>query len=396
MSGNEPAPSEQSLELIRRLVQFDTVSSNTNLPLIRWVENYLQKHGVKSRLTFDPERRKANLFATIGSTDSGGIVLAGHTDTVPVEGQVWTRPPFEATVEGGKLYGRGAADMKSFIGIFLALVPELQQAPAKRPIHLALTFDEETSMLGARTLIADLRDQGIRPMACLIGEPTQLKAVVGHKGRRAMRCCVRGQSAHSSIPMHGVNAIEYATRVIAHLRGMAERHKQNEERHYGYDVPYSTILTTRIFGGVSSNTVPPECSFDFEFRHLPWTDPDKLESEIRAFAETQLAGEMSREAAGCSITFETEGSLPAFGASSTSEGLASGAAELLALLGRREAPLGYVGFGTEASWFQDAGIPTVVCGPGSIEQAHTPDEYITFGQIAAGEALLRQLIRANR
>jgi len=396
MARFDETPGELSLEIIQRLIQFNTVSSNTNLELIEWVEKYLLAHGIKSRLTFDPDQRKANLFATIGSAEGAGIVLAGHTDTVPVEGQQWTKPPFGAVVEGGRLYGRGAVDMKSFIGICLALVPELQQAAAALPIHLALTFDEETTMLGARTLVADLRDQGLRPLACLVGEPTQLKAIVGHKGRRALRCCVRGRSAHSSIPQHGVNAIEYASRIVAHLRSMAERHKQHEERHYGYDVPYSTILTTGIVGGVSTNTVPPECSFDFEFRHLPWTDPDKLEAEIRAFAETQIKAEMARESADCSITFQTESALPAFGAASATEGLSPGAAQLLMLLGRREAPLGYMGFATEASWFQQAGIPTIVCGPGSIEQAHKPDEYITLSQIAQGEQLLRQLIRANR
>lgn len=389
-------PLERSLEIIRRLIRFNTVSSNSNLPLIQWVEKYLRDHGITSRLTFDPERRKANLFATIGSGDRGGIVLSGHTDTVPVEGQAWTKDPFEPIVSDGKLYGRGAVDMKSFIGICLALVPEIQQSPRALPIHLALTFDEETSMLGVRTLIADLRDQGIHPLACLIGEPTNLKAIVGHKGRRAMRCCVRGRSAHSSLPMHGVNAIESAARIISHLRGMAERHRLHEERHYGYDVPYSTILTSQIVGGVSSNTVPPECTFNFEFRHLPWTDPDKLEAEIRTFAETQVEAEMSREFDGCSITFETESMLPAFGGTSVTEGLAPGAAQLLTLLGRREAPLAYMGFGTEASWFQHAGIPTIVCGPGSLEQAHKPDEYITLEQIAQGEQLLRQLVRGNR
>lgn len=389
-------PSDQTLELICRLLQFNTVSSNSNLPLIEWVETYLKAHGIASRLTYDPSHQKANLFATIGESSSGGIVLAGHTDTVPVAGQHWTQRPFEGTVADGKLYGRGSADMKSFIATCLALVPELLRAPPRRPIHLALTFDEETSMLGARTLIADLRDQGISPLACLVGEPTLLKAVVGHKGRRAMRCCVRGRSAHTSIPMHGVNAIEYASRIIAHLRNMAERHKQHEARHYGYEVPYSTIVTTQIAGGVSTNTVPPECSFNFEFRYLPWTDPDKLEAEVRAFVDTQIKGEMAREASDCAIDFETESSLPAFGAASAEEGLGPGASELLSLLGRRDAPLGYMGFGTEASWFQRAGIPTVICGPGSIEQAHKPDEYIELSQIAAGEHLLRELIRLNQ
>ena len=388
-------PSDTSLEVIRRLIRFDTVSRHSNLPLIEWVADYLHGHGVRVRLSHDPDGGKANLFATIGEGDQGGVLLAGHTDTVPVDGQVWATDPFDAVVQGGRLYGRGAADMKSFIGVCLALVPQFQRARLGRPVHLALTFDEETSMLGARTLIADLRDAGIRPLGCVIGEPTELKAVVGHKGRRELRCCVRGKSAHSSIPMQGVNAIEYAARIIAHLRSMAERHLRHEERHYGYDVPYSTVLTTTIEGGLSANTVPAQCSFDFEFRHLPWTDPDALEAEVRTFAAQQVLLDMAKESADCAITFETRSSLPAFGAQTVAEGLDGGTSELLGLLGQRDGPLGYVGFGTEASWFQDAGIPTVVCGPGSIEQAHKPDEFIALSQIAACERLLLQLVQGG-
>lgn len=396
MSEAQRTPSRESLETIRRLVQFDTVSERSNLQLIEWVEKYLAGHGIASRLTFDPQERKANLFATIGPAGGGGIVLAGHTDTVPVTGQAWTTPPFEATVRDARLYGRGTVDMKGFIGVCLAMVPRMVAARLKRPIHLALTFDEETTMLGARTLVADLREQGLAPSACLVGEPTELKAVVGHKGRRALRCCVRGKSAHSSLPVEGVNAIEHALRIVEHLRSMAQRHRENERRHYGYDVPYSTIVTTRIEGGLSANTIPGECAFDFEFRHLPWTDPDKLEAEVRDFARQQVEEAMARESDGCSVSFTREAELPAFGTASSSEGLAPGAAELLALMGHREAPLAYMAFATEASWFQHAGIPTVVCGPGSIAQAHKPDEYVSLAQLAECERLLMQLVEASR
>lgn len=392
----ERIPSRESLDVIRRLVQFNTVSDNSNLPLIEWVKKYLAEYGVRSRLTFDPKECKANLFATIGPVGDGGIILSGHTDTVPVAGQVWTTSPFEATVRDGRLYGRGTVDMKGFIGVCLALVPQMVAARLSRPFHLALTFDEETTMLGARTLVSDLREQGIAPLACLVGEPTELKAVVGHKGRRALRCCVRGESAHSSLPVEGVNAIEYAARIIEHLRSMAQRHRENEQRHYGYDVPYSTIVTTRVEGGLSANTIPAECAFDFEFRHLPWTDPDKLEAEVRDFAHVQVLEPMTRESPACSISFAVESEVPAFGTGSASEGLAPGAAELLGLMGHRDAPLAYAAFATEASWFQHAGIPTVVCGPGSIAQAHKPDEFITLAQLAECERLLLQLIEGNR
>jgi acetylornithine deacetylase len=396
MRQDDSMPSDLSLEVIGRLIEFNTVSSNTNLELIEWVEKYLEGHGIASRLSYDHNGRKANLFATIGEGKAGGIILSGHTDTVPVTGQHWGTPPFRPAVADGKLFGRGAADMKAFIGVCLALVPQIQAMGAARPIHLALTFDEETTMLGVRTLIADLRDAGVKPFACIVGEPTELKAVVGHKGRRWMRCCVRGKSAHSSLPSQGVNAIEYATKVIAHLRSMAERHRQYEQRHYGYDVPYSTILTTTIEGGLSANTVPAECAFDFEFRHLPWTDPAGLESEIKAFARAQVNDDMARQLGECEVTFETHCSLPAFGvASAAQEAVGPELSQLLGMLGRAEAPLSYVGFGTEASWFQDAGIPTIVCGPGSIEQAHKPDEYIALSQIAECERLLLQLVRSS-
>ena len=391
-----PLPSELSMEIIRRLIQFDTVSANTNLPLIEWVAKYLRGHGVDCRLSFGDGGRKANLFATIGPGIIGGTILSGHTDTVPVSGQRWKTAPFDAVIDDGKLHGRGAADMKSFIGVCLAMVPKMKEMDLARPIHLALTFDEETSMLGVRTLIADLRDAGITPAACVVGEPTELKAVVGHKGRRAMTCCVRGKNAHSSIPSQGVNAIEYAARIISHLRGMAERYKQREARHYGYDVPHSTILTTTIRGGLSANTVPAECAFDFEFRHLPWTDPDALEAEIRKFTAQQIRAEMALESGDCEVSFETHCSYPAFEMTAHSEERMDPATSgLLDMLGKSQSPLGYMSFGTEATWFRHAGIPTVICGPGSVEQAHKPDEYVTLAQIAGCEQLLGELLHGH-
>lgn len=388
-------PSELSLRLIRQLIQFNTVSAHSNLPLIEWARDYLQGHGIAARLSYSLDRQKANLLATIGPGTTGGIILSGHTDTVPVEGQHWNTPPFEAVVSGGKLHGRGAADMKAFIGVCLALVPQMQAMKLARPIHLAFTFDEETSMLGVRTLIADLRDAGLSPFACVVGEPTGLQAIVGHKGRRTLTCCVRGKSAHSSIPANGVNAIEYAARIISHLRGMAQSYRRNEQRHYGYDVPYSTILTTTIRGGLSPNTVPEECAFDFEMRHLPGTDPEGMEAEIRAFAQTQVRRRMVREWGDCEVTFETRCSFPAFEAMAASgDGMDPSASRLLEMLGKDGTPLGYMSFGTEAAWFRSAGIPCVICGPGSIEQAHKPDEYVTLAQIAQCEQLLFQLLRS--
>jgi acetylornithine deacetylase len=195
MHKEDPVPSELSLEVIKRLIEFDTVSANTNLQLIEWVEKYLKGHGIASRLSYDHNGRKANLFATIGEGKTGGIILSGHTDTVPVTGQQWRTSPFSPVIADGKLHGRGAADMKSFIGVCLALVPKIKALGAARPIHLALTFDEETTMLGVRTLIADLRDAGVKPFACIVGEPTDLRAVGGHKGPPGVRWFGPGQIA---------------------------------------------------------------------------------------------------------------------------------------------------------------------------------------------------------
>lgn len=396
MSNHAPSqgsePSKEALAIIRQLVAFDTVSRNSNLPLIDWVRDYLLAHGVKSRLTFDDERRKANLFATFGPGTSGGLILSGHTDTVPIDGQDWKTPPFDAVVSDARLYGRGTADMKGFIGVCLAAVPRILESDLGSPVHLALTFDEETSMLGVRSLIADLRDANIRPAGCIIGEPTEMRAVIGHKGRRHLRCCVRGKAAHSSLPPEGVNAIEHAAKIILYLRSMADRHREFEQRHYGYDVPYSTIQTNLTHGGLSANTVPAECSFDFEFRNLPWTDVDQLEAEVRAFALEHVLPDMRKEFDQSSITFSTESMLPAFGAASQEEGLDAGTSTLLSRMRRRDKSLRYVGFGTEASWFQDAGIPTIVCGPGSIEQAHKPDEYVALEQLAQCETFVSDLL----
>ena len=392
MSYPDNLADNDSLSLIKTLVGFDTVSRNSNLELIDWVREYLARHGVQSHLTYDSRRRKANLFATLGPGTKGGLILSGHTDTVPVDGQSWTTPPFEAVISGERLYGRGTADMKGFIGVCLAVVPKILEADLREPVHLALTFDEETTMLGVRSLIADLQERKIAPSGCIIGEPTGMRAVIGHKGRRHIRCTVQGRAAHSSLPLEGVNAIEHAAKILLYLRGMAERHKEFESRHYGYAVPYSTIQTTLIQGGLSANTVPSECSFDFEFRNLPWTDAGQLEAEVRAFAHDKVLGEMRKDFAECSISFNTESVLPAFGSASEPEGLDTRISNLLTRMRRKDSSLSYVGFGTEASWFQDAGIPTVVCGPGSIEQAHKPDEYVCLDQIAQCEEFLNGLL----
>ena len=278
--------------LIRRLVAFDTTSRDSNLALLDWVRDYLADHGVFSTYTFDDERRKANLWATLpardGNTAEGGIVLSGHTDVVPVDGQPWDTDPFEATVRGERIYGRGVTDMKSFSATGLALVPELLRRGLSRPVHFALSYDEEVGCIGVRRLIGDIVARGIRPMGCIVGEPTGMELVLAHKGKKAWRCRVRGHEAHSSLTPRGVNAVEIAARIVAYVAERARGFRDHGRRDDAYDVPYTTAHVGTIRGGTALNIVPRDCSFDFELRHLPFDDPEAFLADVKAFAERFL------------------------------------------------------------------------------------------------------------
>jgi acetylornithine deacetylase len=384
------APSAAALEMIDRLIALPTVSRDSNLGLIETVRDYLAGLGVRSQLIYDASRSKANLFATLGDTprQAGGLVISGHTDTVPVDGQTWTTDPFVAAHRDHRIHGRGSADMKGFIAIALAWVPKFLAAQDRLPLHLALTYDEETTFLGVRGLIADLAERGIAPAGCIIGEPTDMQAIVAHKGKRDFCCRVRGRDTHSALAPHGVNAIEYAARLIGYIRGVAERLANDEPRDARFAIPHSTLQTGTISGGIAVNVVPRDCEFTFEMRNLPATSPDELEREIMRYAERELVPEMQRVAADAQLTFERGMDVPAFGIAPD--------APLVRWAQRtaRTAHLGAgaVSFGTEASVFHEAGIPTVVVGPGSIEQAHKPDEYISYEQVAACEAFFARMI----
>src|SRR5271155_382486 len=288
-------PSAASRAMIERLIAFKTVSRDSNLGLIEWVRDYLQGLGAKTRLTHDASAKKANLFATLGDSKKPGLILSGHTDVVPVDGQDWNTDPFVATEREGKLYARGSADMKGFIGIILTRAPKFAAAlNANRldaPLHYALSYDEEVGCLGVRGLIRDLEENGIRPAGCVVGEPTSMQPIIAHKGTHRFRCAVRGREAHSSYVTHGVNAIEYAARLVVYIRQIADRLAQLEKRDYGFTVPYSTLSTGVIRGGIAANVVPKQCDFVFDLRTLPGASPDALYQEIRAHAEA-LAAEM--------------------------------------------------------------------------------------------------------
>lgn len=385
--------SPSALELAQTLVRINTVSANSNLELIHFVRDALARLGVRSRLTYNADRSKANLFATLGEGKPAGIILSGHTDTVPWDGQDWTVDPLGATVQDGRLaggdreprlYGRGSADMKSFIAIALAHAPQFLDSPAPFAIHLALSYDEEVGCFGVKELIADMRDAGVRPLACLVGEPTSMVPAIAHKGVYRYKCCVRGKEAHSSLTPHSVNAIEMAARVVGRLRDMAEDLERTEPRYAGFDVPFSTISVGQFHGGIADNVVPRDAEFRYEFRDLPTADAARLQAQVVAHARG-LEPAMKQVAPEAGFRFETICEIPSF------LGSRDDAITRLAQRLSGEPGTTLVAFGTEAGLFKNAGIPTVVCGPGSILQAHQPDEYVSLAQLERCETFMKQL-----
>jgi len=376
-----------TLDILRQLISFDTTSAHSNLDLMVWVQDYLSQQGVKSELIFNEGETKANLFATIGPGDRGGVVLSGHTDTVPVTGQNWTVEPFQLTELDGKLYGRGSADMKGFIACVLAAVPGFLAQPLRLPLHLAFSYDEEVGCLGVRSLLAKLQQRPNPPVLCIIGEPTELEPVLGHKGKLAMRCQVRGAACHSAYAPQGVNAIEYAARLINRLGEIGQRLTAFERQDARFDPPFSTVQTGLINGGRALNIVPAECQFDFEVRALPSEDPQQVADELRDYAQTHLLPQMRERSAASAIDFQPLSAYPGLATDPHSD-----VAELLALIsGSRE--FGTVAFGSEGGLFHQAGIPTVICGPGSMAQGHQADEFVSQSQLEGCDALLARLVK---
>jgi len=375
-----------SIEMIRQLVGFDTTSRDSNLALIDWVEAYLADLGISSERSWDADKRKANLFATIGRDDKPGIVLSGHTDVVPVDGQDWTSDPFKLVEKDGKLIGRGASDMKGFLGVVLAKTPEFIKRQPKTPIHLAFTYDEEVGCLGVRTLLTELARRPIKPRACVVGEPTLMKPVIGHKGKQSVRCHVHGLECHSALAHQGVNAVEAAAELVAYLKSMARRFRDQGPFDTDYSPPYTTVHTGKIQGGTALNIVPKDCSFDFEFRYLPSEDPDVLFGEVQRFAAEKLLPEMHAISAAAGFEFQELSSMAGLDMSSEDE-----VTRLVMQLSGANGT-GKVSFGTEGGLYQNFGIPTIVCGPGSIEQAHKPDEWIEIEQLVAAERFMDRLL----
>ncbi|WP_144639749.1 acetylornithine deacetylase [Bordetella genomosp. 13] len=376
---------------LEQLVAFDTTSRKSNLALIETARDYLKAQGVQAWLAHNPEKTKANLFATLPAADGsaeGGVVLSGHTDVVPVDGQDWSSDPFKLVEKNGALQGRGACDMKGFIASSLALVPEFLAMPRKKPIHLAFSYDEEVGCVGAPVMLAELKERGIRPDGCVVGEPTGMNVVVAHKGINLFRCRVHGKAAHSSLTPRGCNAIEYAALLICRIRELADAMKAKGPYDEFFDVPFSTMTTNQIRGGIAVNTIPELCEFMYEFRNLPGVSPDSIQADVERYVRDDLLPRMKAEYDGARIEVQMGAAAPALEASEQ-----AAITELVRGLTQDRATR-KVAYGTEAGLFQAVGIPTVVCGPGHIEQAHKPDEFVALDQLDACDRFLRQLGQA--
>jgi acetylornithine deacetylase len=379
-----PASHYTPREMLQALVALPTVSRNSNLQLIGFVRDYLEAHGVSAHLVASECGAKANLYASIGPEVEGGVVLSGHTDVVPVDGQDWSSDPFELAERDGRLYGRGTADMKAFIAIALALIPEMERL--ERPLHLALSYDEEVGCLGAPRLIEALVRHVPRPQAVIVGEPTSLRVVTAHKSMFIFETHVRGYEVHSSMQDQGVSAVMYAARLINWL---AERQRDNRARacpECPFAPAYSTLHCGLIQGGTAQNITARDCRFITDIRTLPDEDPMDYFRALERFAKDELEPEMRLVHPDTGVDFRIRASVPGFAASE-----ADPAVRLVTQLTGQNATE-VVAYGAEAGQFAAAGLSVVVCGPGSIEQAHQPDEYITVAQLDAGTAFVRRLI----
>jgi acetylornithine deacetylase len=375
-----------TLELLERLVAFDTESTKSNIALIDFVEDYLKGWQVPAVRVPNAGGDKAALFATIGPTGRGGVVLSGHTDVVPVAGQAWTSNPFVLRIADGRAYGRGSVDMKGFCALCLALVPEFLAAGLTTPIHLLFSYDEETTCLGPVDTIRRFGLDLPMPVAAIVGEPTSLEVADAHKSVVTFMTVVHGHEAHSAKPALGANAVAAAAELVCELSRINDDMIARGDPSGRFDPPHATVHVGTIAGGTARNILAKECRLNWEFRGVPGLDPDEIPRRLERFAEDVALKRLNRYGHYGRIETTLEVSVPGLAPEPGS------AAERLALrLAGRNATI-TVPFATEGGRFQAAGIPTVVCGPGSIDQAHQPDEYITLDDLAAGEAFLRRLM----
>lgn len=378
---NEPISSR---DILARLVAFDTTSRNSNLELIEYARDYLARHGIVARVSLDPTGRKANLHALVGPAVAGGIALSGHVDTVPVDGQAWTGDPFTLREAEGRLIARGAADMKGFVACMLAAVPRLQAQKLAKPMHLFVTHDEETTMEGARRMVAEL-DAAPRPACCVVGEPTLLQPVLAHKGKLSLRVMVRGKPGHSSEPGKGVNAVQAAAEAVAWVAAQARARAKTGPFDARFDPPYTTIHVGTIAGGTILNIIPEHAEFTMEWRNIPGDDVHAELALLRAHVAAAIEPAMKDVDPSAGFTYEVIDAIP---------GLALPERDKLVAMVQQASgsnSVGAVSYGTEGGLYEQASIPTIVCGPGAIAQAHQPDEWIAASQLLACDAFIDRL-----
>jgi acetylornithine deacetylase len=377
---------QTTVSILESLIGFPSISSESNLDIVAWIEDYLSRHGVRSHRISDRTGKKASLLATIGPADRAGVVLSAHTDVVPVAGQDWASPPFTATRRDSRIVGRGATDMKGFIASVLSHVPHFKAAATATPVHIALSYDEEVGCLGAPDLVAQIAGARIRPGLCIVGEPTGLAVGYAHKGKVARRIVVTGRGGHSALPHRAANAVFAAARIATFLDDLGERVSHKGRRDAAFDPPYTTIHVGSLHGGSALNFVPDRAVLEFEIRSIPESDVRSLLAQTDSF----IAAERERlkaQAPEAGILVEDMASYPALMTGSTDAAVI--AAQRLA--GRTDGAT-TVSFGTEAGLYAQAGIPTVVCGPGDIARAHKADEWIGLDELAAADAMMQRLV----
>ena len=378
---------KNSIEILKKLVSFDTTSFKSNLDLIKFIENYLNDLNIKSELIYDETKNKANLFTTIGPNLQGGIVLSGHTDVVPITKQNWTSDPFILTERDDKLFGRGSSDMKGFIAIVLSRVSAMVEKKLKKPIHLAFSYDEEIGCVGVHSLLDLIKKKSINPEFCIVGEPTSMEMVIGHKGKHAYDVKVEGLSCHSGQAPNGVNAINYASKLINYIEEINKEKSIKGPFDNDYEIPYSTLHTGLIKGGTILNIVPKLCQFEFEIRHLAEDDPLEIIQRIKQYTEELLIKEMHNISSTTNIEINEKINYPGLNISES----ISPVKQVKELLGKSSYKK--VVFGTEGGLFKrELNLPTIICGPGSIDQAHKPDEFISIQQIEKGGTFIDKLI----
>jgi acetylornithine deacetylase len=379
------APLLSTTEMLSRLVSYDTTSRNSNLALIGFVRDYLDAHGIPYRVSADATGEKANIHAIIGPQQQGGVALSGHVDTVPVDGQAWSADPFTLRRADGRLYARGSADMKGFVSACLAAVPDFKANNLARPLHLFISYDEEVGCQGAQRLIQDLDTSGLKPALCVVGEPTGMRPILAHKGKLNVRVRVRGLPGHSSEPAKGVNAIHAASEAIAYVAAEARRLAKEGPFEEGFDPPHTTIHVGTVQGGTILNIIPQRCEFTMEWRTIPGDDAARHLERMRAFVSETIEPAMHEVHRDTGFDCEVLTAMP---------GLSLDPDHPLTAIVKQltgSNSTGKVSYGTEGGYYQNDGIPTIICGPGHIAQAHQPNEWIAQDQLDACDVFIRRL-----